>query len=153
MRFPLLASLASAGIFVLILSSILGTCVLPLLLPVMPSEDKEGLESNLKQEQIPPSASQYPAQERERRRRSRSEKRSKERKVSFRLSSVAHRFNDCANRLKWKLLYKPSLPYQKALAEDYAGVLQDIRFHPTRIRLLQRAKVIFLVHHSRRINT
>ncbi|KAF8203713.1 hypothetical protein BJ912DRAFT_208655 [Pholiota molesta] len=81
MRFPLLASLASAGIFVLILSSILGTCVLPLLLPVMPSEDKEGLESNLKQEQIPPSASQYPAQERERRRRSRSEKRSKERKI------------------------------------------------------------------------
>lgn len=135
MRFPLLASLASAGVFVLILSSILGTCVLPLLLPAMPSEEQEGLEPNLKQEQIPSSASQYPAQERERRRRrSRSEKRSKERKVSFRLSPAAHIVNNCANRLKRKLLYKPSLPYQKALVKDYAGVLQDIQFRPTTIR-------------------
>ncbi|KAF8913004.1 putative adipose-regulatory protein-domain-containing protein [Gymnopilus junonius] len=43
-RFPLLSAIASAGMFFLILSLILGSCLLPLLLPT-PQEDNENGES------------------------------------------------------------------------------------------------------------
>ncbi|KAF8973868.1 hypothetical protein BDZ97DRAFT_1900628 [Flammula alnicola] len=70
-RFPMLSSLASAGIFLLILSLILGTCILPLVLPSMPgeSEEAEGTVEPKRSDSSLPPASQYPAQERERRRR------------------------------------------------------------------------------------
>lgn len=90
-RFPLLSAIASAGIFFLILSLILGTCVLPLLLPT-PQADKEEDESSLVEPKrrvsstSPRSPSPTSDKETRRRRRSRG---SRERSVR-RMLSVPH---------------------------------------------------------------
>ncbi|KJA29301.1 hypothetical protein HYPSUDRAFT_61326 [Hypholoma sublateritium FD-334 SS-4] len=80
LRAPLLASVLAAGIFFFILSFTVATCVLPLILPGMPAEESEDEGLNVaKTELTEPSASQYPAQEKERnRRRSRSSRSSRE---------------------------------------------------------------------------
>ncbi|KAF9475635.1 hypothetical protein BDN70DRAFT_883523 [Pholiota conissans] len=116
-RFPFLASVASAGIFLLFLSSILGTCVLPLILPAIPSEDNG--ESNYKQEQIPSSVAPYPAQERERRRRrSKSDRSSTERQVKGEASVeiIPPTTEDSSTRLR----RRPSRP-PVSLSEDAAN--------------------------------
>ncbi|KDR85345.1 hypothetical protein GALMADRAFT_52054 [Galerina marginata CBS 339.88] len=90
MRFPLFSALASAGIFLIILSAILGTCVLPLLLP--PQEDNDEFQAMADAKRRgpnPPSGAQVPAESRRRRR----SKGSRERPVSIYFLLNIHAFD------------------------------------------------------------
>ncbi|KAH9486605.1 hypothetical protein JR316_0000670 [Psilocybe cubensis] len=84
-RFPLISALVSGGIFLCILSAILGTCILPLLLPAPQAEEEEEDTSEVKVEKTQLQSVDIPESRRgrrtSRRRRSRSVKSSDDKEI------------------------------------------------------------------------